>query len=105
MAFSGQESVPVDYGRGEVHEPAVIDPGLLAQHLECARLVDAVALHEYALGSLDQRTAPERALEVLVLGEASKHYVDRALPILDIRVAYMGEDASLGRLRDELGVA
>ncbi len=76
----------VDDGGGKVDQLAVIDTGLLAEHLEGARLVDAVALHQDPLGSLGQGTAPECALEVLVLGEASEHDVDRALPVLDVGV-------------------
>ena len=79
---------------------------------ECSRiiskalgLVDGVAFHQHALGAFDQRAPPERAFEVLVFGEAAQHDVDRALPVLDVGVADMGEDASLGRLFDELRVA
>ncbi len=81
--------------RGQVDELAVIDSGLLAQHLESACLVDAVALHEYPLGSLCQGAAPECALEVLVLGEAPEHDVDRALPVLNVGVADVSENALL----------
>jgi len=55
----------------------------------------AVTLHEDALCSLDQCAAPERALKVLVLGEAPQNDFDRALPVLDVGVADVGEDASL----------
>ena len=98
LGLPGQEAMAVDDRRGEVDELAVIDTGLLAQHLECARLVDAVALHEDPLGSLGQRAAPECALEILILGEAPEHDVDRALPILDVGVADVREYAALGRL-------
>ena len=60
-----------------------------------------MALHEDALGTLDQSAAPEGALEVLILREASEHDVDRALPVLDISIADVGKDASLGRFADE----
>jgi hypothetical protein len=40
----------------------------------------------------------------LVFGEAAQHDVDRALPVLDVAVADLGEDAALGRFFDESGV-
>ena len=43
-----------------------------------------VALHQDALGALDQRAAAERAFEVVIFGEAAKHDFDRALPVLDV---------------------
>jgi hypothetical protein len=39
-------------------------------------VVDRVAFHEDAFGAFDQRAASERALEVVVFGEASQHDVD-----------------------------
>ena len=104
-AAVGEQAVAVDDGGGEVDELAVVDARVFAQHLEGARLVDGVAFHQDALGAFDQRAAPERAFEVVVLGEAAQHDVDRALPVLDVGVADVGEDAALGRLLDELGVA
>ena len=65
----------------------------------------AVPLHQDALRALDQRAAPERALQVLVLGEAPQHDFDRALPVLDVVVVDLGEYPTLGCLADELGVA
>ena len=50
------------------------------------RLVDGVALHQDPLGALDEGTTPERALEVVVLGEAAQHDVDRALPVVIVGV-------------------
>ena len=87
--------MPVDDGGGEVDQFAVADAGVLAQQLERAALVDRVALHQDALGALGQRAAPERAFELVVLGKAAQHDVDRALPVLDVGVADMGEDAPL----------
>ena len=49
--------------------------------------------------------AAERSLELVVLGEAAQDDVDRALPVLDLGVADVGEDAALGRLLDELRIA
>ena len=83
----------------------LLDTRSLAQHLERARLVEIVALHQDALGTLGQRAAPERSLQVVVLGEAAQHDVDRALPVLDVGVVDVSEDAPLGRLLDELGIA
>ena len=63
-----------------------------------------MTLHQDALGSLDDRAAAERALEVVVLGEPAKHDVDRALPIVDLGVGDVGEDAALRCLLDEGGI-
>src|SRR3954447_8542158 len=60
-----------------------------------------MTLHQDALGSLGDRAAPKRALEVVVLGEPAEHDVDRALPIVDLRVGDVGEDSALRRLLDE----
>ena len=89
-----------DRGR-EIDEPAIGHPRLLAQHRKRARPVDLVALHQDPLGAFDERAATKRALEVVILGEASQDDVDRALPVLDIRIADMREHAALGRLPDE----
>jgi hypothetical protein len=42
---------------------------------------------------------------IVVLGEAAQDDVDGALPVLDVGVADVGEDASLGRLLDEVRIA
>jgi hypothetical protein len=62
--------VTVDDGGRDVDELAVGGTGVLAQHLEGICVVDGVALHQDALGTLDEGTTPERAFEVVVLGEA-----------------------------------
>jgi uncharacterized membrane protein YdfJ with MMPL/SSD domain len=56
-----------------------------AQQFEGALLVDGV-------------TSAERSLEVVILGEPTQHDVDRTLPILDVGVTDVREDAPLGRL-------
>ena len=89
-----------DRGR-EIHELAVIDTRLLAQHVKRRLLVDPVALHQDALGPLDQRAAPEGSLQIVILGEAAQHDVDRALPVIDVLVVDMREHTPLGRLVDE----
>ena len=76
----------VDDGAGEVDESAVGVAGVFAEHFERACVVDAVAFHEDALGAFGQGAAAERAFEVVVLGEAAQHDVDRALPVLDVGV-------------------
>jgi hypothetical protein len=93
--------VAIDDGRGKVDQLAVAHPRLLAQHLERARLVDRVAFHQNALGSLGQRAPPKRAPELVIFGEAPQHDVDRALLVLDIRITDIREHATLGRLLDE----
>ena len=85
-------------------ELAVGGARVFAQHLEGGGLVDGVAFHQDALGPLGQRAATERAFEVVVLGEAAQHDVDRALPVLGVGVGDVGEDAALGCLLDELGI-
>jgi hypothetical protein len=67
----GEETVAVDDGGSPVDELAVVVACVLAKHLERGRLVDAVALHQDPLGEIGPRTAPERALEVVVFGEAA----------------------------------
>jgi len=96
--------VPVDDGGGEIDQFAVGDTRLLAQHREGAFLVDGVAFHEDALRAFGQRAAPERALEVVIFGEAAQHDIDRALPVLDVVVTDVGEHAPLGRFLDERGI-
>jgi hypothetical protein len=66
-----EQAVAVDDGGGDVEEFAVGGSGVLAQHLEGACVVDGVAFHQDALGTLGDGTTPERAFEVVVLGEAS----------------------------------
>src|SRR5215210_4040414 len=89
----GEQAVSVDDGGREVDQLAVVDARALAQHLERAGLVDGVALHQDALRALGQRATPERPLELVELGEAAQHDVDRALPILDVGIADVREDA------------
>jgi len=76
--------VAVDHGGREVDELAVIDPRAVAQHLERNTFVDPMAFHQDPLGPLDQRTATERALQIVIFREPAQHDVDRALPILNI---------------------
>jgi hypothetical protein len=58
-----------------------------------------VALHQDALGALDRGTTAERALEVVVLGEAAEDDVNRALPLERVGIGDVGDmprfDASL----------
>lgn len=81
-----EEAVAVDDGRGEVDQFAVGGPRLVTQHREGCVLVDRVAFHQDPLCPFDRGAAPERALEVVVLGEATQNDVNRALPILDVGV-------------------
>ncbi len=71
MRLLRKQAVAVDDGGGDVDELAVGGTRVLTQHLEGARVGDGVALHQDALGTLDEGTTPERAFEVVVLGEAS----------------------------------
>ena len=74
-----KQPMAVDDGGGEVDQLAVGNARMLAQQLEGVRFVDAVTFHQNPLDAFDQRAAPERAFEVLVLGEAAQDDVDRAL--------------------------
>jgi hypothetical protein len=96
--------VAVDDGGCEIDELAIIDPCSLAQHLERLVPVDAMTLHENALGSLDQCAPAECASQIVILGKAAQYDVDRTLPIIDVFVVDMREHASLGGLPDESGV-
>ena len=80
----------VDDRGGEVEQLAVVDARVLVQHLERARLFDRVAFHQDPLRTLDQRATSERPFEAVVFGEASQDDVDRALPVLDVRVTDVG---------------
>ena len=79
--------------------------GSTPQHVEGSSFVDRVPLHEDPLCPFGHRSPGERPLQVVVLGEPSKHDVHRALQlawVLD--PGEVGEDASLGRFPDEAGV-
>ena len=101
----GQQPVAVDHRCGEVDEPSIFRARLLAQHLEGAGLVDRVTFHQDALCPLDQRTPSKRTLELVILGKAAQHDVYRALPIIDVGVADVREDASLRGRLDEGWIA
>ena len=73
----------VDNGRGDVDQLPSGVLGVVSEQLERSRVVDGVALHQDALGPLGHGATPERALEVVVLGEAAQDDVDRALPVCD----------------------
>ena len=68
----GQKRVPIHDGGGGVDELSTRRAGSVAQHLEGGALVHRVALHQDALRTLGDRTTPERALQVVVLGEAAQ---------------------------------
>jgi hypothetical protein len=97
--------VSVDDGCGEVDELAVGDARSVSQHRERFVVLDSVALHEDALGTLDQCAPAERAPKLVILRESPQDDVDRALPVVDVFVADVGEDAAFGCLADEAGVA
>ena len=86
---------------GDVDQLAPGASRLVAQHLERLALVDLVALHQNALGPLGARTSPERALQVVVLGEPPQRDVERALQSSGVAVHDVREDTALRRLVDE----
>ncbi|HMC93599.1 MAG TPA: hypothetical protein VKO16_02390, partial [Polyangia bacterium] len=55
--------------------------------------------HQDALGALDQRAAPERALQVVKLSEAAQDDVDRALPVIDVGIVDVGKTPPLDASR------
>jgi hypothetical protein len=94
--------VAVDDGGGKVDQLSVVAAGALAQHLKGGVLVDGVALHEDALGSLGERAASERASQIVVFPKPAQHDVNRALPVLNVIVCEVSEHATLGSFLDEL---
>jgi hypothetical protein len=79
-----QEAVAVDYRGREVDLFAVVGTRVLAQHLKGGLRCRWRVVPSGSFGALDQRAASEGSCEVVILGEASQHDVDRALPFLDI---------------------
>ena len=77
-----QQGVGVNDCRRYVDELPVRRARVLTEQLKSRRLVDRVTFHENALCQLRDRAAAEGAFEVVVLGEAAQHDVDRALPVL-----------------------
>src|SRR6185437_10702500 len=82
----------------DVDQLAAVVLRMAPEHVEGAIGIEGVARHQDAFGLLDQRAAPEGALEALVLREALQRDVDRALELLGIAVNDVGEDATLGCL-------
>jgi hypothetical protein len=80
----------------DVHHLVAVVLGVVAQHLERSIPVDCVPCHQDPLGLLDQSAASERSLQAVVLGEALKRDVDRALKLLRAPVDDVGEDSTLG---------
>src|SRR5580704_17739898 len=70
---AGEGFRAVDEAPGQVGQPAVADPGLVAQQAERLVHVQAEALGELALGLLDDDPAVQRGLQLLVQGVAVAH--------------------------------
>jgi hypothetical protein len=96
--------VAVDDGVCHVEELPVRRACVLAEHRERTLFVDRMTFHQDAFGSFSDGTASECALQILVLGEAAEHDVDRALPLFAVPVGDVREYASLGGLPDERGI-
>ncbi len=77
---------------------------MLTEQVKSRGLVDRMAFHENTLRSLRHRAAAEGAFEVVVLGEASQHDVDRTLPVLGVGIGDVGENAAFGCLPDEVRI-
>ena len=85
---------------GDVDELVAVVLGVFAQHPEGLVGVDRVKGHQDPLCLLDHSSAPERSLEVVVLGEPLQRDVDRALKLLRSGVHEVSEDAAFGCLAD-----
>src|SRR5690348_17812522 len=90
----------VDDRLGDVDDLVAVVLRVVAQHFERPLGADPVPSHQDSLGLLDDRAAPECALEAVVLGEALQRDVDRALQLVGGRVDDVCEDAALGCLTD-----
>ena len=86
---------------GDVDELPIGGARLLTQHVERRFLADRMAFHQDPLGALRDGSTAEGAFEIVILGEAPQHDVDRALPVLGVGVGDIGEDAALRGLFDE----
>ena len=91
----------VDDSGGEVDELAVVNARALTQHLKRGIFVDRMTLHQDPFGPFDQRPPAERSLKFVIFGEATQDDVDRALPVLNVVIGYVGEHAPFGGLPDE----
>jgi diguanylate cyclase (GGDEF)-like protein/PAS domain S-box-containing protein len=92
--------VAVDNRSRDVAELLAAVLGVLAKQGERCVGVDAVPGHQDAFRLLDDGSPPEGALQILVLGEALKRHVDRALQLLGRGVDEIGEHPALGRFED-----
>src|SRR4051794_32648697 len=97
--------------RGYVDHRAVAAAGVVAKPVERLALGHVVALHEDALGPLDERTPLERGLEALDLLDqlalllvAAHGHLDRRLDRVGPALARVGGDAAGGCRADEVRV-
>src|SRR5919198_965529 len=67
IATLGQQGVPLGHRGCDIDDRPVAAAGVLAQPVEGLAVAHVVALHEDALGALDQRPALERRLQALHL--------------------------------------
>src|ERR1700692_383808 len=79
----------------DLHHPAAHPTRVRADHLEGLALVDLVTLHENPFATFDHRTPSERPPEILVLGEPTENYLERALQFVVLAVCDVGKDATL----------
>jgi hypothetical protein len=63
--------VTVDNSGSDIHELAVGVARVVTQHPEGTRVVDRVAFHQDAFGTLGDSAPSERAFEIVVRGEVS----------------------------------
>src|SRR6266516_3216597 len=111
IARLAQQGVALGHrGRHRDHR-AVVAARVLAQQLEGRAVVEVVALHEDALGALDERATLQRPLEALdllakglMVAPAPHRHLDGGLDRVGRLLARVGEDAALSRLGDEVRV-
>ena len=96
-----QQLARLQHGLGDGHEACSRAARLAAQKLERLALVNAVALHDHALGALDDGTSTKGLFEALVVVIAAKHDLELALQLACLGPGELAEDAELGGLGDE----
>ena len=63
LRLFGEKTVTISDGGSDVDDLAIGGAGLIAQHVDGARLVDQMAFHQDALGPLSNGASPKRALD------------------------------------------
>jgi uncharacterized membrane protein YbhN (UPF0104 family) len=85
IAGRRQQRTGIEHRGRDSDELPASAAGLVAEHPEGCFLVDPVPFHQDPLGAFDHRAASERALQCVVLGEATQDDLDGALELLITR--------------------